>query len=189
MGGFRAATVNDAEWRRWGAKTKNIPMRSAKPVFDIIVELKQVGEYVVHESAELSVDALLTLPGSETPLSIVSHRWSDVDGNLWVRYETFDGSAEVKRESPTNNPPTRSARGWLNYLQQQKKVKKKKKYTEIRSLNKYLFRPHSSRCFGLRWWPPSGRLSFGSPERRIGVFVVNTTQYSTFYWSVSRKRI
>ena len=82
LGGFQAATVSDAEWRRLGGKTKNIPMRSGEPVFDVIVELKQVGEYVVHESARDSIDALLALPGSETPPSLISHRWSDIDGGM-----------------------------------------------------------------------------------------------------------
>ena len=120
LGGFQAATVSDAEWRRLGGKTKNIPMRSGEPVFDIIVELKQVGEYVVHECARDSVDALLALHciGSETSPSLISHRWSDIDGGMWIRYETFGGSVVAKREqSSTSRPPTRNARGWLSYLQ------------------------------------------------------------------------
>jgi stage III sporulation protein SpoIIIAA len=119
LGGFQAATVSDAEWRRLGAKTKNIPMRSGAPVFDIVVELRQVGEYIVHENCANSVDALLALPGSETPASVVSHRWSDVDGGMWLRYEQFGGSRACADEpAEYSSRPPRNARGWLKHLQQ-----------------------------------------------------------------------
>jgi hypothetical protein len=118
LGGFQTVTVGDAEMRRLGAKTKLIPFRGGEPVFDIIVELRQVGEYYVHERAKLSVDAMLAQPGSETPPSVVSHRWSDVCGGMWVSYETFGGSkAIVKEEFASDRVPLRSARGWLKFVQ------------------------------------------------------------------------
>jgi stage III sporulation protein SpoIIIAA len=106
LGGFQAATVSDAEWRRPGAKTKNIAMRSGAPVFDIVVELRQVGEYIVHENCANSVDALLALPGSER---VVSHRWSDVDGGMWLRYEQFGGSRARAAEPATRTQVVRRA--------------------------------------------------------------------------------
>lgn len=57
-------TIGDAEMKRIGANRKNVSQRNGKPVFDILIELKRVGEYVVHENVITSVDALLAEPGN-----------------------------------------------------------------------------------------------------------------------------
>lgn len=127
LGGFESFPVSDAEQARLGAASKAVPSRLGLPVFDIVVELRQVGEYVVHMDATDSVDALLAQPGSETPAATVSHRWctAAADGAMWVRFEEFGGSAAVARRRNNRRRPRRTAgrgerradRGWLSALQ------------------------------------------------------------------------
>jgi stage III sporulation protein SpoIIIAA len=124
LGGFESFPVSDAEQARLGAASKAVPSRLGLPVFDIVVELRKVGEYVVHMDATDSVDALLAQPGSETPAATVSHRWcSAANGAMWVRFEEFGGSAALLRRR--NRRPRRAGgerradRGWLSALQEE----------------------------------------------------------------------
>jgi stage III sporulation protein SpoIIIAA len=118
LGGFGSFPVSDAEQARLGSDSKAVATRLGLPVFDIVVELRQVGEYVVHMDATASVDALLAQPGSETPAATVSHRWSTSDGAMWVRFEEFGGSrAAARRTTRRRTGEKRSDRGWLFALQ------------------------------------------------------------------------
>lgn len=108
--------------RRFGSAPR-VPSRLGLPVFDIVVELRQVGEYTVHLDATDSVDAQLAQPASETPAATVSHRWCSVaDGARWGRLEEFGGSAAMLRRR--NRRPRRAGgerradRGWLSALQE-----------------------------------------------------------------------
>lgn len=107
-------TIGDAEMKRIGANRKNISQRNGKPVFDILIELKGVGEYVVHESVTQSVDALLAEPGDNKPAAMITNRWSTVDGSLWLRYEQFGGSEERQRKR--NAAAKRLNNNQLNWL-------------------------------------------------------------------------
>lgn len=93
VGGFQTVTLGDAERRDRGAVSKTVSERAGKPVFDILVEVRSVGEYVVHQDVAASVDALLAAAEAKSNVSpvIVSHRWSAADGRLFVRFEYFGG--------------------------------------------------------------------------------------------------
>lgn len=101
--------MSDAEQAiRLSAASKAVPSRLGLLVFDIVVELRQVGEYIVHLDATDSVDALLAQPGSKTPAATVSHRWCSAAAAaaaMWVRLEEFGGSAATSMLRRRNRRP------------------------------------------------------------------------------------
>jgi stage III sporulation protein SpoIIIAA len=66
------------------------------PAFEIVVELKQVGDCIVHMDAAASLSAISAQPNSETQAAVVTRRWSSRDGSLWLRHEQFGGAAEMR---------------------------------------------------------------------------------------------
>lgn len=87
------AAYDLAELRRSGELGQ---LLSGKPVFELVVELKQVGDCIVHMNAAASLSAVSAQPDSETPAAVVARRWSSRDGSLWLRHQQFGGSAEMR---------------------------------------------------------------------------------------------
>ena len=99
LGGFESVILGDAAQKDRGASSKTVSERAGKPVFDMVVELRGVGDFVVHDNAAASVDALLAAPEkqSRAPPSRVSHRWTIADGRQFARYEHFGGGGQATR--------------------------------------------------------------------------------------------
>ena len=130
LGGFQAVTIGDKERKNLGASSKTLSNRMGKPIFDMIVELKQVfcwkcwnlflkiffnflqvGEYVVHYNVTDSVDALLATRGSKTPAALTSRRRLDENQTMWIQYEQYKGSARARV-----SPGATNAYDWLESL-------------------------------------------------------------------------
>jgi hypothetical protein len=83
--------------QRLGSK-KTTSTRCGKPIFDVLVEVLSVGNYIVHENVASSVDALLAESGSGVEAATISRRWTTVDGQYWIRYERYGGAEERRRQ-------------------------------------------------------------------------------------------
>jgi len=87
VGGVQAVTLGDDEARRRGTQ-KTVLERRAPPTFDIVVEMVEMDELVVHEDVAEAVDALLR--GMEPPRE--------------CRRRAEDGSVERERVAPAPDP-------------------------------------------------------------------------------------
>lgn len=87
IGGFSSVVVGDAAVRAQSLPGKTITERAGKPMFDMLVEIRARGEFVVHDHVQSSVDALLVPTGK--PMAVVSRRWYDAHGCMCLRFERY----------------------------------------------------------------------------------------------------
>ena len=94
IGGVQTVTLSDEEARR-RRTTKTVNERRAPPTFDIVVEMADRHELVVHRNTAAAVDALLRgfPPGGE-------HREQDANGQVHIR----EAAPEPPRLLPHRHP-------------------------------------------------------------------------------------
>lgn len=98
VGGIESVTLSDEEARRRGTQ-KTVLERRAPPTFDVLIEIQQREQLLIHPDVTSSVDAMLR----GNPVH-VQFRYRDDDGNLHLEEQnTVLASTAVtgRREAPT----------------------------------------------------------------------------------------
>jgi stage III sporulation protein SpoIIIAA len=101
VGGVQTVTLSDEEARRRGTM-KTVTERKAPPTFDIVVELVDRDEVVIHRSTAAAVDSLLRGRGAAG-----ERREQSANGTIHVREAATEPPQPVPAERPRREGPPR----------------------------------------------------------------------------------